>query len=70
MARIELRNIQKKWGAAWGVRDVNLVIEDEEFVVFLGPSGCGKTTTMRMISGLEEPSEGEIVHGRRGNERH
>jgi multiple sugar transport system ATP-binding protein len=61
MARIELRNIQKKWGAAWGVRDVNLVIEDEEFVVFLGPSGCGKTTTMRMISGLEEPSEGEIV---------
>lgn len=61
MARIELNNIQKKWGAFWGVRDVNLDIADEEFVVFLGPSGCGKTTTMRMISGLEEPSEGEIL---------
>ncbi|MEO0386387.1 MAG: ABC transporter ATP-binding protein [Pseudomonadota bacterium] len=61
MARIELRNIQKKWGAFWGVRDVNLDIADEEFVVFLGPSGCGKTTTMRMIAGLEEPSEGEIM---------
>lgn len=61
MARIELKNIQKKWGAVWGVRDVNLDIADEEFIVFLGPSGCGKTTTMRMISGLENPSEGEIV---------
>ncbi|SMX37936.1 sn-glycerol-3-phosphate import ATP-binding protein UgpC [Maliponia aquimaris] len=45
----------------WGVRDVNLDIADQEFIVFLGPSGCGKTTTMRMISGLEDPSEGEIV---------
>ncbi|MDV4168538.1 ABC transporter ATP-binding protein [Rhodovulum sp. FJ3] len=61
MARIELKNIQKKWGAVWGVRDVNLDIADEEFIVFLGPSGCGKTTTMRMISGLEDPSEGDIV---------
>ena len=61
MARIELNNIQKKWGDFWGVRDVNLDISDEEFVVFLGPSGCGKTTTMRMIAGLEHPSEGEIV---------
>ena len=61
MARIELHGIQKRWGEAWGVRDVNLDIADEEFVVFLGPSGCGKTTTMRMIAGLEEPSEGEIV---------
>jgi len=61
MARIELNDIQKRWGDAWGVRDVNLDIADEEFVVFLGPSGCGKTTTMRMIAGLEDPSEGEIV---------
>jgi len=60
MARIELTNIQKKWGAFWGVRDANIDIKDEEFVVFLGPSGCGKTTTMRMIAGLEEPTEGEI----------
>ena len=61
MARIQLNNIQKRWGAVWGVRDVNLDIADQEFVIFLGPSGCGKTTTMRMISGLEEPSEGEII---------
>ncbi|MEM8870468.1 MAG: ABC transporter ATP-binding protein [Pseudomonadota bacterium] len=60
MARIELTGVQKNWGAVWGVRDVNLDIADEELVVFLGPSGCGKTTTMRMIAGLEDPSEGEI----------
>ena len=63
MARIELTGIQKKWGAFWGVRDVNIDIADEEFVVLLGPSGCGKTTTMRMIAGLEEPTEGEIRLG-------
>ena len=60
MARIELSNLGKRWEAVWGVRDVSLVIGDEEFVVLLGPSGCGKTTTMRMIAGLEEPSEGLI----------
>ncbi|MDA4848678.1 ABC transporter ATP-binding protein [Hoeflea poritis] len=60
MARIELEGIQKRWGPVWGVRDVNLDIKDEELVVFLGPSGCGKTTTMRMIAGLEEPTEGTI----------
>jgi len=60
MARIELEGVQKRWGTFWGVRDVNLDIGDEELVVFLGPSGCGKTTTMRMIAGLETPSEGTI----------
>ena len=65
MARIELKNIQKKWGQkgseTWGVRALNLDIADQEFIVLLGPSGCGKTTTMRMISGLEEPSDGDIL---------
>ena len=65
MARIELKNIQKKWGEkgreTWGVRALNLDIADQEFIVLLGPSGCGKTTTMRMISGLEEPSDGDIL---------
>ena len=61
MARIELKDIQKSWGAVKGVSDVNIDINDEEFIVFLGPSGCGKTTTMRMIAGLEDPSEGAIV---------
>ncbi len=61
MARIELSGIQKRWGKVVGVRDVDIEIADEEFVVFLGPSGCGKTTTMRMIAGLEEPTEGEVI---------
>ena len=61
MSRIELKNIQKKWGDVYGVRDVNINIADEEFLVLLGPSGCGKTTTMRMIAGLEDPTEGEII---------
>ena len=61
MARIQLKGIQKRWGAFWGVRDVEIDIADEEFLVLLGPSGCGKTTTMRMIAGLEDPSEGEII---------
>ena len=60
MARIELEDVEKRWGAVVGVRDFDLDIEDEELVVFLGPSGCGKTTTMRMIAGLEEPTKGEI----------
>ena len=61
MAQIELKNITKKWGEFIGVNNLNLKINDKEFIVLLGPSGCGKTTTMRMIAGLEDPSEGEIL---------
>lgn len=61
MARIELKNVQKKWGDVYGVRDVNLDIADEEFVVFLGPSGCGKTTTLRLVAGLLAPDSGDIL---------
>ena len=53
MARIELRNIQKYFGAVQVLNDVSLVIEDGEFVVMLGQSGCGKTTMLRAIAGLE-----------------
>ncbi len=60
MARIELKQISKGWGEVRAVDRVNLSIADEEFIVFLGPSGCGKTTTMRMIAGLSEPTDGEI----------
>ncbi len=63
MASIELEGVEKRWGTVVGVRDFDLGIADEELVVFLGPSGCGKTTTMRMIAGLEEPTEGEIRMG-------
>ena len=61
MARIQRQGIQKKWGGFWGVKDVNIDIADKEFLVLLGPSVCGKTTTMRMIAGLEDPTEGRVV---------
>jgi multiple sugar transport system ATP-binding protein len=65
MARIELRNIQKFFGAVQVLKDVNLTIEDGEFVVMLGQSGCGKTTTLRAIAGLETVSSGTIsIDGR------
>jgi multiple sugar transport system ATP-binding protein len=65
MAQIRLVNVTKRWAGITAVRDVNLDIADGEFVVFLGPSGCGKTTTMRMIAGLENCTEGEIWIGDR-----
>jgi multiple sugar transport system ATP-binding protein len=68
MADIELRDVNKRWGAFVGVRDLNLSITDKEFLVLLGPSGCGKTTTMRMIAGLEDATSGDIlIGGRRVN---
>ena len=65
MARVQLKNIAKQWGTAVAVKQVSLDIADGEFLVLLGPSGCGKTTTMRMVAGLEDPSEGEIWIGER-----
>jgi multiple sugar transport system ATP-binding protein len=61
MAEIQLRNVSKRWGSFVGVDSFDLTIANREFLVLLGPSGCGKTTTMRMIAGLEDPTEGEIV---------
>lgn len=63
MARLQLKNINKRWGSVVGVDNFNLDIADEEFLVLLGPSGCGKSTTMRMIAGLESVSDGEIWFG-------
>jgi len=61
MAEVTLRNLSKRWGDFVGVDNQSLEIHDKEFLVLLGPSGCGKTTTMRMIAGLEEPTDGEIL---------
>ena len=61
MAEIQLRNISKRWGGFIGVDNFDLTIADREFLVLLGPSGCGKTTTMRMIAGLEDATEGDIL---------
>ncbi|EUJ42084.1 ABC transporter ATP-binding protein [Brochothrix campestris] len=62
MVQMALNNIYKKYTNAEGfaVTDFNLVIEDQEFIVFVGPSGCGKSTTLRMVAGLEDISDGEL----------
>src|ERR1700694_2390653 len=65
MSGVALEGVTKRFGDVVAVDDVNLQIEDEEFLVLLGPSGCGKSTLLRMIAGLEEPSEGTIQIGHR-----
>ncbi len=63
MTQIELRNIDKFFGAFHVIKDVSLTVKDREFVVFLGQSGCGKTTTLRAIAGLETIDRGQILIG-------
>lgn len=60
MSRIELKSLRKEYGSTVAVKDLNLTIEDGEFIVLVGPSGCGKTTTLRMIAGFEDPTSGQI----------
>lgn len=61
MGKLTLKNITKKYGDTVVVNNINLSIEEGEFVSFLGPSGCGKSTTLRMISGFIQPTAGEIL---------
>lgn len=61
MSRIELNHIDKFYGNNHVLKDLNLVIEDGEFMTLLGPSGCGKTTTLRVVAGLERPQNGQII---------
>ena len=63
MAGIVLRGVHKSFGEVEVIRGVDLEIEDREFVVFVGPSGCGKSTMLRLIGGLEEATEGQIIIG-------
>ncbi|MDO4614425.1 MAG: ABC transporter ATP-binding protein [Lachnospiraceae bacterium] len=60
MSRIELKHIDKFYGKNHILKDVDLTIEDGDFMTLLGPSGCGKTTTLRVVSGLEKPQHGTI----------
>jgi multiple sugar transport system ATP-binding protein len=60
MATIDLQQVEKKFGEVYAVKPMDLTISSGEFVALLGPSGCGKTTTLRMISGLETVSGGNI----------
>ena len=61
MTEIQLRNIDKHFGPVHVIREINLTVKDQEFVVLLGPSGCGKTTTLRAIAGLEDIDSGDIL---------
>ncbi|MBR1918177.1 MAG: ABC transporter ATP-binding protein [Spirochaetales bacterium] len=63
MPKIVLEHVTKRFNKFTAVEDLNMVIEDREFIILLGPSGCGKTTTLRMIAGLETPTEGRITIG-------
>jgi NitT/TauT family transport system ATP-binding protein len=69
MAKLEVRNIGKQFTAVQGsetrlitaVKDINLSIDDGQFVCFVGPSGCGKTTLLNILAGLDKPTEGEVI---------
>jgi multiple sugar transport system ATP-binding protein len=61
MAQVVMRSVNKKYDEVHAVKDVNLDIHDQEFVVLVGPSGCGKTTTLRMVAGLESITSGRIL---------
>ena len=63
MPKIVLEHVTKRFDKFVAVDDLNMVIEDRDFITLLGPSGCGKTTTLRMIAGLETPTEGRITIG-------
>ena len=63
MSTVELKGLGKRFGAFTALESLDLAIEDGEFLVLLGPSGCGKSTTMRLVAGLEEPTQGDILIG-------
>jgi multiple sugar transport system ATP-binding protein len=63
MTALTLKNVNKSFGEVHVLKDINLEVEDGEFVVFVGPSGCGKSTLLRVIAGLEDATSGEIRIG-------
>ncbi len=63
MSEVTLKHVCKRYGKTEVVKDVNLNVRDQEFIVLVGPSGCGKSTTLRMIAGLEEISGGDLLIG-------
>src|SRR4030042_7207848 len=65
MAGVTYEHVTKTFGEVVAVNDLDIEIPDKEFLVFVGPSGCGKTTSLRLLAGLEEISEGNIFIGDR-----
>ena len=65
MASVTYEHVTKRFGDVVAVNDLDIHVEDKEFLVLLGPSGCGKTTTLRLLAGLEEITEGNIYIGDR-----
>src|SRR4028118_360215 len=65
MAGVRFENVSKRYGAVSIIEGLNLEVRDHEFMVLLGPSGCGKSTALRMIAGLEEISDGNVLIGER-----
>jgi len=65
MASVKYEHVFKRYGEVVAVNDLNIQIADKEFLVFVGPSGCGKTTSLRLLAGLEEISDGNIYIGDR-----
>ena len=65
MASVSFRHVYKRFGDVSVIKDFNLEIADKEFMVFVGPSGCGKSTNLRMLAGLEDVSDGDILIGDR-----
>jgi len=65
VASVTFDHVYKRYGDVTVVSDLNIAVEDKEFLVFVGPSGCGKSTSLRMLAGLEEISDGQILIGDR-----
>jgi multiple sugar transport system ATP-binding protein len=65
MASVKFEHVTKRYGDVVAVNDLNIEVNDREFLVFVGPSGCGKTTSLRMLAGLEEITDGNIYIGDR-----
>ncbi len=65
MAKVEMDHVWKRFGDVVAVHDVTLEARDQEFLVLVGPSGCGKTTSLRMIAGLDDVSQGDVTIGER-----
>ena len=65
MSSVTFQNVYKRFGDVTAVNNLSIEVADKEFLVFVGPSGCGKTTSLRLLAGLEEISDGQILIGDR-----